>query len=125
MNTTNTIKRTFIQGTSKVLERERSFKLSLHALVTGIDACGRKFEEQTRILSISANKVIFPLETKILIQTPLALSLTIPKTLILRESLNLFLSGKVVLVQIKDEDHRQVISLVLNRSYKIQPVSVC
>ena len=110
---------TSIQGAIKASERERSFKLSLPALVTGMDAYDRELRERTRIISMSSEKATFLLKSKIVIGTPISLVVEIPKTLILQDSLNLLLTGKVTLVQEQKDNKYQAITLDLKRSYKI------
>jgi len=110
-----------IQGATKVSKRERSFELSLPALVTGRDAKGKEFEENTRILSISAQSALFWLKSKVLIGSPLSLSLLIPKTIILENRLNLSVSGKVVLVQANsNQNNHHLVSIQLDKTFKIK-----
>ncbi|MDH4219513.1 MAG: hypothetical protein OEW23_12125 [Candidatus Aminicenantes bacterium] len=111
-----------IQGATKVSKRERSFELSLPTLVSGIDDKGEEFNEDTKILSISAQNALFWLKSKVLIGTPLHLSLQIPKTIILENRLNLMVSGKVVLVQGNTNNkNSQLVSMQLERAFKIRP----
>ncbi len=111
-----------IQGATKVSKRERSFELSLPTLVSGIDDKGEEFNEDTKILSISAQNALFWLKSKVLIGTPLHLSLQIPKTIILESRLNLMVSGKVVLVQDNTNNkNSQLVSMQLERAFKIRP----
>lgn len=111
-----------IQGAAKVSKRERSFELSLPALVSGNDVRGKKFEENTKILSISAQNALFWLRSKVLIGTPLNVNLQIPKTIILENRLNLMVSGTVKLVQANtNQKNNQLISIQLDRSFKIRP----
>jgi hypothetical protein len=111
-----------IQGATKVSKRERSFELSLPTLVSGIDDKGEEFNEDTKILSISAQNALFWLKSKVLIGTPLHLSLQIPKTIILESRLNLMVSGKVVLVQGNTNNkNSQLVSMQLERAFKIKP----
>ena len=111
-----------IQGAAKVSKRERSFELSLPTLVSGIDDKGDEFNEDTKILSISAQNALFWLKSKVLIGTPLNLSLQIPKTIILENRLNLMVSGKVVLVQGNTNNkNSQLVSMQLERAFKIRP----
>jgi hypothetical protein len=111
-----------IQGATKVSKRERSFELSLPALVSGHDVNGMEFEEDTKILSISAQNALFWLKSKILIGTPLNLSLQIPKTIILENRLCLMVSGRVNLVQGNTNNkNSQLVSMQLERSFKIKP----
>ena len=109
-----------IQGAAKVSKRERSFELSLPALVSGNDVKGKKFEENTKVLSISAQNILFWLKSKVLIGTPLCVSLQIPKTIILENRLNLMVSGTVKLVQANtNKKDNQLISVQLDRTFKI------
>ncbi len=110
---------TSVQGSIKASERARSFKLSLPVLVTGMDTYGREFRERTRIISMSSEKAIFILKSKIVIGTPISLAVEIPKTLILQGPLNLLLNGKVILVQEQKDSKYQAITIDLKRLYKI------
>ncbi len=111
-----------IQGATKVSKRERSFELSLPALVSGQDAHGREFKEDTKILSISAQNALFWLKSKILIDTSLNLSLQIPKTIVLENRLSLTVSGRVNLVQGNTNNkNSQLVSMQLEKSFKIKP----
>ena len=51
-------------------KRERSFELSLPALVKGLDAAGRKFEERSAVCGISAQEVSFRLKARLIIDSP-------------------------------------------------------
>ena len=111
-----------IQGAAKVSKRERSFELSLPALVSGSDVRGRDFEEDTKVLSISSQNALFWLKSKVLIGTPLCVNLQIPKTIILENRLNLVTSGTVNLVQANaNKKNNQLISIQLDRNFKIRP----
>jgi len=122
MSTSRESHKPSIQGATKVSKRERSFELSLPALVSGHDVNGMEFEEDTKILSISAQNALFWLKSKILIGTPLHLSLQIPKTIILENRLCLMVSGKVNLVQGNTNNkNSQLVSMQLERSFKIKP----
>jgi len=112
-----------IQSTAKAKQkRERSFELSLPALVRGQDENGNPFEEATRILSISSQNAQLWLKSKVLIGTPLQVSLDIPKTILLENRLSLNISGTVVLVQANsNKRHNQLVSLQLDRTFKIRP----
>jgi hypothetical protein len=111
-----------IQGAAKVSKRERAFELSLPALVSGSDVKGKEFEENTKVLSISAQNALFWLKSKVLIGTPLSVNLQIPKTIILENRLNLVVSGTVKLVQANtNKKNNQLISVQLDRTFKIRP----
>ena len=110
-----------IQGAAKVSKRERSFELSLPALVSGSDVKGKEFEENTKILSISAQNALFWLKSKVLIGTSLCVCLQIPKTIILENRLHLVVSGTVKLVQANsNKKNSQLVSLQLDRTFKIR-----
>jgi hypothetical protein len=110
-----------IQGAAKVSKRERSFELSLPALVSGHDVKGKEFEENTKILSISAQSALFWLKSKVLIGTSLCICLQIPKTIILENRLHLVVTGTVNLVQANtNKKNNQLISVQLDRSFKIR-----
>lgn len=100
---------------------ERRFELALPVLVTGIDALGVKFEENTILSSISSKEAVFSLHKKVLIGTRLNLSLVVPKTLILENNLLLLVTGEVTFVGSgKKTPDRQIITTQLNRHFKIQ-----
>jgi hypothetical protein len=110
-----------IQGAAKVSKRERSFELSLPALVSGHDVKGKEFEEDTKILSISAQNALFWLKSRVLIGTPLCVCLQIPKTIILENRLHLVVSGTVKLVQANtNKKNSQLVSVQLDRTFKIR-----
>jgi hypothetical protein len=111
-----------IQGAAKVSKRERAFELSLPALVSGADVKGKEFEEDTKILSISAQSALFWLKSRVLIGTPLCVCLQIPKTIILENRLHLVVSGTVKLVQANaSKKNSQLVSVQLDRTFKIRP----
>lgn len=111
-----------IQGAARVAKRERSFKLSLPALVTGIDAYGNKFQEWTELSSISSQEAIFWLNSGVTIGTELSLYLDIPKTLILENQLKLMISGRIIYVKAEgNKKKKQLISVQLFKNYKISP----
>lgn len=100
-------------------KRERTFKLSLHAFVTGIDAKGDKIKEHTDLYAISAEKATFSLKSRVTVGVQLHLALSIPKTLILEKPLTLIFSGKVIMVQGDNTNKSQMISIKPNRAFKI------
>ena len=111
-----------IQGAAKVSKRERSFELSLPALVSGSDVKGNEFEEDTKILSISSQNALFWLKSRVLIGTPLCVCLKVPKTIILENQLHLVVSGTVKLVQANtNKKNNQLVSIQLDRTFKIRP----
>ena len=111
-----------IQGAARVAKKERCFKLSLPALVIGIDAYGNKFQERTELSSISSQEAIFLLNSGITIGSKLNLSLDIPKTLVLENQLKLLISGRVFYVKAEgNKNKKQLISIHLDKNYKIQP----
>lgn len=105
----------------KPLIKENCFHLSLHTQVTGTDSEGNSFEEKTRLSSISSQKAIFPLKSRVKIGSKLGLSLDIPKTLILQGRLNLLVSGKVICSQTERGRKKDRITIQLERAFKIHP----
>jgi hypothetical protein len=105
------------------MQNIHTFKLSLPVLVRGNKAEGDEFEEKTVITSISSNKAVLLLNSKILIGTKLNLSVDIPKTLFLENKFILYLSGEVVHINYEqNKKYDQIITVELNKGYKIQPV---
>ncbi|MBP7707475.1 MAG: hypothetical protein KA243_09540 [Candidatus Aminicenantes bacterium] len=106
-------------------KRERSFELSLPALVKGLDAAGRKFEERTSVCGISAQEVSLRLKARLTIDARLTLFLDIPRTLILESPLRLVLSGAVVYVRFEEKNDRQQFVVVrLDRGFRLHPNSL-
>ena len=112
-----------IQGVTRDVKRERTFELSLPALVKGIDALKNEFQERAQLSSISSQEAALRLNSKVMIGSRLNLALNIPKTLILEKSLKLHLSGTVIIVQPDTNGRKkQLISLRLDNNYRIQPL---
>jgi hypothetical protein len=113
-----------IHGASKAGKRERAFELSLPALVTGQDAMENRFREKTLISSISAEEATVWLRSQVAIGAKLVISLDIPKTLILENSLKLQLSGTVKLAQMDSTrlGKKQLVSLQLDKKFKLLPI---
>jgi hypothetical protein len=110
------------QGAARAGKRERSFELSLPALVKGLDATGRKFEEQTSVCGISSQEVSLRLKARMMIDSRLTLFLDIPRTLILESPLRLVLSGAVVYVRLEDmSDKTQFLVVRLDRGFRLHP----
>lgn len=106
-------------------KRERSFELSLPALVKGLDAAGRKFEERTAVCGISAQEVSLRIKARLTIDARLTLFLDIPRTLILESPLRLVLSGAVVYVRFEEKNDRQQFVVVrLDRGFRLHPNSL-
>jgi len=100
----------YIKGPSKALKKERSFDLLLPALVTGCDARGISFTEKTKLSKISSQEAVIRIK--------------IPKTIILEKNLNLTISGKVSSASMDSiKKERQLISLQLDKIFKIYPIS--
>ena len=120
MSLARRLNKTSIQGVAKVAKRERSFKLSLPALVSGTDAYGNPFQERSEISSISSQEVTFQLNSGVIIGSKLNLCLEVPKTLILEKQLKLSLSGRVKYVGAEtNSEKKQIISVDLDRNFKI------
>lgn len=119
IRTGKTVEKPSIQS-SRTKKREKSFKLSLSALVNGTDASGNRFQERTKISSISSQEAIFRLNSGVTIGSKLSILIEIPKTLILENQLKLLLSGEVIYVKAETNKNKsQLISLRLDRSYRI------
>ncbi|NTV81133.1 MAG: hypothetical protein HGA24_06895 [Candidatus Aminicenantes bacterium] len=106
-------------------KRERSFEISLPALVKGLDASGRKFEERTSVCGISSQEAQFRLKARLGIDTRVTLFLDVPRTLILESPLRMVLSGAVVYVRLEDAgDKSQFIVVRLDRGFRLHPNSL-
>jgi hypothetical protein len=106
-------------------KRERSFELSLPALIKGLDAAGRKFEERTSVCGISAQEVSFRLKARMAIDSRVTLFLDIPRTLILESPLRMVLSGGVVYVRFEEKNDRlQFVVVRLDRGFRLHPNSL-
>jgi hypothetical protein len=122
MNTAKAFHNPSIQGTARAGKRERMFELSLPALVKGLDARGKRFEERTQISTISAQEVSFRLNARLLIGSKTTISLEIPRTLILESPLRLLVTGVVTYVRSEtDNGKSQYVSIHLDRSFRLQP----
>lgn len=103
-------------------KRERSFELSLPALIKGLDAAGRKFEERSAVCAISAQEVSFRLKARLIIGSRVTLFLDIPRTLILESPLRMVLSGAVVYVRFEEGNGKQQFIVVrLDRGFRLHP----
>jgi hypothetical protein len=112
------------KGAAKAGKRERSFELSLPALVKGLDAAGRRFEEQTSVNGISSQEVSFRLKARLMIDSRVTLFLDVPRTLILESPLRLVLSGAVVYVRLEEKgDKPQFLVVRLDRGFRLHPTS--
>jgi hypothetical protein len=113
------------QGAAVAGKRERTFDLSLPALVKGLDAAGRKFEERSEVCAISAQEVSFRLKARLIIDSRVTLFLDIPRTLILESPLRLVLSGAVVYVRFEEgAGKQQYIVVRLDRGFRLHPNNV-
>jgi hypothetical protein len=113
------------QSVTRAGKRERSFELSLPALVKGLDAAGRKFEERTAVCGISAQEVSFRLKARLIIDSRVTLFVDIPRTLILESPLRMVLSGAVIYVRFEEKnDKQQLIVVRLDRGFRLHPNSL-
>jgi hypothetical protein len=113
------------QAATRAGKRERTFELSLPALVKGLDAGGRKFEERTAVCGISAQEVSFRLKARLIIDSRVTLFLDIPRTLILESPLRMVLSGAVIHVRFEEANGKQQFIVVrLDRGFRLHPNSV-
>ena len=110
---------------ARTAKRERIFELSVPALVKGLDAAGRKFEEQASVSGISAQEVSFRLKARLIIDSRVTLFLDIPRTLILETPLRMVLSGAVVYVRYEEaNDGLQHVVVRLDRGFRLHPNSL-
>jgi hypothetical protein len=122
MNTAKAFHNPSTQGAARAGKRERTFELSLPALVKGLDARGKRFEERTQICAISAQELSFRLNARLLIGSKTIVSLDIPRTLILESPLRLLVSGLVIYVRSEAENGKsQYLTIRLDRSFRLQP----
>jgi hypothetical protein len=113
------------QGAAGAGKRERTFKLSLPALVKGLDAAGKKFEERNAVCAISAHEVSFWLKARLIIDSRVTLFLDIPRTLILESRLRMVLSGAVVHVRFEEGNGKlQFVVVRLDRRFHLHPNNV-
>ncbi len=123
MNTKKVYPKPSFQNALNEVKRERSFDLTLPALIMGIDAVGDEFQEYTDIISLSSQEAVFKLDSKVIIGSKLTLSLDIPKTLFLENKLKLEISGSVRFVRAEQDDtKKQMIILRLAKTYKIRSI---
>jgi len=113
------------QGEARAGKRERSFELSLPALVKGLDARGKRFEERTTACAISAQELSFRLNARLLIGAKMMVALDVPRTLILESPLRLLVTGLVVYVRSETENGKcQYVTVHLDRRFRLQPALV-
>lgn len=109
-------------GSTRSEKKERSFDLSLSALIKGQDATGRRYEERGSIVAISSQEVSFRLKARLLIGSRVTLFLDIPRTLILENPLRLVLSGSVVYVRLEEDNGKlQFVIVRLDRGFRLHP----
>ena len=104
--------------------RERTFDLSLSAVIRGSNATGTEFEEKTRLVSISSQEAIFTLKSPLLIGSRMHVVLSIPRTLILGKRFYLQISGEVVCMESSRNGRKShLITIFLDRPFKIESPS--
>jgi len=110
------------QGEARAGKRERSFELSLPAVVKGFDARGKRFEERTMACAISAQELSFRLNTRLMIGGKMTVAIDVPRTLILESPLRLLITGLVVYVRSEAENGKsQYVTVRLDRRFRLQP----
>jgi hypothetical protein len=125
MNTDKAFHTPSTQGEAMAGKRERSFELSLPALVKGLDARGKRFEERTAACAISAQELSFRLNARLLIGAKITVALDVPRTLILESPLRLLVTGQVVYVRSETENGKcQYVTVHLDRRFRLQPNSI-
>lgn len=112
-----------IQGVTGDRKRERLLELSLPTLVVGENASGKKFKENTQLMTISSEQASFRLKTPVKIGTALKLTLNVPATPFLIHPLKLEISGKISRVEINsDKKFLQLVTIELDRRFQLLPV---
>lgn len=109
-------------GLSEGPKQERFFELSLNVLASGLDSSGAEFREYTELSSISSQVATLWLKSKVKRGTNLRLSLEVPRTPVLENSLRLQVSGKVF--EIEDNSNiknKKLVSMHLDKAFKILP----
>lgn len=83
-----------------------------------------RFREKTLIHSISAEEATVWLRSQVIVGAKLDISLDIPKTLILENSLKLQLSGTVKMAQTDSSrtGKKLLVSLQLDKKFKLLPI---
>lgn len=121
MNEEEELTKPSTHGAARAGKRERSFELSLPALVSGVDASENKFREKTQVLSISSEEATVWLKSRVTAGSRLNLSLDIPKTLILENHFKLRLSGIVTLVQADGAEagRKRLVSVRLDKKFRL------
>ena len=106
-------------------KHERSFDLALPALVQGQHAQSGTFSETAEVASLSAEEAVLRLESPVTYGTKLRLCLRIPPTSLLEAPLELSLSGMIRSVgsEMPGQGRRRLISVRLDRVFRIQPVA--
>jgi hypothetical protein len=109
-------------GLSRAAKRERTFKISVPAIVKGRNALDQEFVEKTTTASLSAQEAALWLRSKVLIGSKLLIWLNIPETFFLETPLKLMISGTISYIKsdvtVKRKD--QLISLLLDKDFRIQ-----
>jgi hypothetical protein len=121
MNEKEELTKPSTHGAARAGKRERSFELSLPALVSGVDALENKFRERTQVLSISSEEATVWLKSRVTAGSRLDLSLDIPKTLILENHFKLRLSGTVTMAQVDETGagRKRLVSVRLDKKFRL------
>ena len=125
MNIVKELETPSTQGVARAGKRERSFELTLTALVKGLDARGKRFEERTMACAISAQELSLRLNARLLLGAKMTVALDVPRTLILETPLRLLVTGPVVYVRSETENGKsQYVTVHLDRRFRLQPTPV-
>lgn len=99
---------------------EKVFDMPVPVFVSGKNAGGKIFTEESRLKNISAQMAVLSLENKVIVGEKLKLELNIPKTLILKNKLTLLVAGEVERTRRNSENGgEQIVEISLSSSYKI------
>jgi hypothetical protein len=99
---------------------EKVFDMPVPVFVSGKNAGGKIFTEESRLKNISAQMAVLSLENKVIVGEKLKLELDIPKTLILKNKLTLRVAGEVERTRRNSENGgEQIVEISLSPSYKI------
>ncbi len=106
-------------------KHERSFDLALPAFVQGQYPQSGTFSETAEIASLSAEEAVLRLKSPVTSGAKILLRLRIPPTRLLEAPLELSLSGMIRSVgsEMPGRGQRRLISVRLDRNFRIQPVA--
>lgn len=102
--------------------KEKGFNLPLQTLVEGIDSTGNLFKEKTMLSYISHNGSSFWINTKVVLDCELRLTVDLPPQLSSDDELKLVIKGKVIFLEApKNHNKGQRVSIKFENKYIIEP----